>query len=98
MAVRLRDYYGENKIPGPVAPVIAVPTTSGTGSEVTPVAVIADTERGTKVGISSPYLIPRVAVCDPGTDRHLPARPDRRQRRRRADPCHRKLHRRAAAR
>jgi alcohol dehydrogenase class IV len=61
----LRDYYGENKIPGPVAPVIAVPTTSGTGSEVTPVAVIADTERGTKVGISSPYLIPRVAVCDP---------------------------------
>jgi alcohol dehydrogenase class IV len=48
-----------------VAPVIAVPTTSGTGSEVTPVAVIADTERGTKVGISSPYLIPRVAVCDP---------------------------------
>ena len=61
----LRDYYGENKIPGPVAPVIAVPTTSGTGSEVTPVAVIADTERGTKVGISSPYLIPRVAMCDP---------------------------------
>ncbi len=61
----LRDYYGENKIPGPVAPVIAVPTTSGTGSEVTPVAVVADTERGTKVGISSPYLIPRVAVCDP---------------------------------
>jgi len=61
----LRDYYGENKIPGPVAPVIAVPTTSGTGSEVTPVAVIADTERGTKVGISSSYLIPRVAVCDP---------------------------------
>jgi alcohol dehydrogenase class IV len=61
----LRDYYGENKIPGPVAPVIAVPTTSGTGSEVTPVAVVADTERATKVGISSPYLIPRVAVCDP---------------------------------
>ncbi|HKY19065.1 MAG TPA: iron-containing alcohol dehydrogenase [Rhizomicrobium sp.] len=61
----LRDYYGENKIPGPVAPVIAVPTTSGTGSEVTPVAVVADTERGTKVGISSPHLIPRAAVCDP---------------------------------
>jgi alcohol dehydrogenase class IV len=61
----LRDYYGENKIPGPVIPVIAVPTTSGTGSEVTPVAVIADTERGTKVGISSPYLIPVAAVCDP---------------------------------
>ncbi len=61
----LRDYYGENKIPSPVIAVIAVPTTAGTGSEVTPVAVVADTERGTKVGISSPYLIPRVAVCDP---------------------------------
>jgi len=61
----LRDYYGENKIPGPVIPVIAVPTTSGTGSEVTPVAVVADTERGTKVGISSAYLIPAAAICDP---------------------------------
>ncbi|MES2255407.1 MAG: iron-containing alcohol dehydrogenase [Pseudomonadota bacterium] len=61
----LRDYYGENKIPGPVIPVIAIPTTSGTGSEVTPVAVVADTERGTKVGISSPYLIPAAAICDP---------------------------------
>ncbi|HEY0266543.1 MAG TPA: iron-containing alcohol dehydrogenase, partial [Rhizomicrobium sp.] len=61
----LRDYYGENKIPSAVIPMIAVPTTSGTGSEVTPVAVVADTERGTKVGISSPYLIPKAAVCDP---------------------------------
>jgi alcohol dehydrogenase class IV len=61
----LRDYYGENKIPGAVLPVIAVPTTAGTGSEVTPVAVVADIERGTKVGIASPYLIPIAAVCDP---------------------------------
>ena len=90
----LRDYYGENKIPGPVAPVIAVPTTSGTGSEVTPVAVIADTERGTKVGISSPYLIPRVAVCDPELTLTCPPGLTAGQRRRCADPCHRKLHRR----
>jgi len=61
----LRSYYGEGKIPSPVLPVIAVPTTAGTGSEVTPVAVIADNERGTKVGISSPYLVPAVAICDP---------------------------------
>jgi alcohol dehydrogenase class IV len=61
----LRAYYGENKVPGPVIPVIAVPTTSGTGSEVTPVAVVADTERHTKVGISSTHLTPHAAVCDP---------------------------------
>jgi alcohol dehydrogenase len=42
-----------------------VPTTSGTGSEVTPVAVIADPERAVKVGIASPHLIPHTAICDP---------------------------------
>ena len=61
----LSDYYGEFKVPGPTLPVIAVPTTAGTGSEVTPVAVVADSERVLKVGISSPYLIPEVALCDP---------------------------------
>lgn len=58
-------YYGENKVPGPLMPVIAIPTTAGTGSEVTPVAVLSDIERQTKVGISSPHLIPKVAICDP---------------------------------
>lgn len=61
----INDYYGEFKIPGPVLPLIAVPTTSGTGSEVTPVAVIADPDRAVKVGIASPYLIPHTAICDP---------------------------------
>ena len=61
----LADYYGEFKVPGPTLPVVAVPTTSGTGSEVTPVAVVADSDRLLKVGISSPFLIPEVAVCDP---------------------------------
>jgi alcohol dehydrogenase len=58
-------YYGELKVPGPTLPVIAMPTTSGTGSEVTPVAVLADSSRDLKVGISSPYLIPHTAICDP---------------------------------
>lgn len=62
---RPADYYGENNVPGPLLPVIAIPTTAGTGSEVTPVAVLSDTERNTKVGISSPYLVPKVAICDP---------------------------------
>ncbi|WP_266064576.1 iron-containing alcohol dehydrogenase [Brucella intermedia] len=61
----LSAFYGEFKVPGPIIPVIAVPTTAGTGSEITPVAVLADPSRGTKVGISSPYLIAEVSVCDP---------------------------------
>lgn len=62
---RPQDYYGEHTVPGPVLPLIAIPTTAGTGSEVTPVAVLSDTERSLKVGISSPYLIPTVSICDP---------------------------------
>ncbi len=59
------DYYGELRVPGPVLPLVALPTTAGTGSEVTPVAVLTDPARTSKVGISSPYLIPHTAVCDP---------------------------------
>lgn len=62
---QLEDYYGEFKIPSPILPVIAVPTTAGTGSEVTPVAVVTDSNRILKVGISSPYMIPAAAICDP---------------------------------
>ena len=59
------QYYGEGKVPEPIFPVIAVPTTAGTGSEVTPVAVLSDPDRTMKVGISSPHLIPSAAICDP---------------------------------
>ncbi|MDP3340589.1 iron-containing alcohol dehydrogenase [Frigidibacter sp.] len=62
---RPQDYYGELKVPGPVLPLIAIPTTAGTGSEVTPVAVLSDADRSLKVGISSPHLIPIAAICDP---------------------------------
>jgi alcohol dehydrogenase class IV len=61
----LSRYYGEHEVPGPVVPLVALPTTAGTGSEVTPVAVIADPGLGMKVGVSSPFLIPRAAICDP---------------------------------
>ena len=60
-----QDYYGELKVPGPILPLIAIPTTAGTGSEVTPVAVLSDSARSLKVGISSPHLVPTVAICDP---------------------------------
>ncbi len=59
------DYYGELKVPGPVLPLILLPTTAGTGSEVTPVAVITDPDRAVKVGIASPHLICHTAICDP---------------------------------
>jgi alcohol dehydrogenase len=62
---RLQDYYGEFKVPGRVLPIIAVPTTAGTGSEATPVAVLGDPERTMKVGVASPHLIPHTAICDP---------------------------------
>lgn len=70
----IASYYGEYKVPAPVIPVIAVPTTSGTGSEVTPVAVVADSSRGTKIGVASPHLIPSVAVCDPELTLSCPPR------------------------
>lgn len=60
-----QGYYGEFMVPGPVMPLIAVPTTAGTGSEVTPVAVLSDSERQLKVGISSPHIIPTISICDP---------------------------------
>jgi alcohol dehydrogenase len=61
----LERYYGESAVPGPVLPIIAVPTTGGTGSEVTPVCVLSDGRRELKTGISSVRLIPMVAICDP---------------------------------
>ena len=69
----LSRYYGENLVPGPILPVIAVPTTAGTGSEVTPVAVVSDPGRELKVGISSPYLVPAAAVVDPELTLGAPA-------------------------
>lgn len=61
----LELYYGENAVPAPVVPIVAAPTTAGTGSEVTPVAVVGDPSRQLKVGVSSTHLIPAVAICDP---------------------------------
>ena len=69
----LPAYYGENNVPGPITPVVAVPTTAGTGSEVSPVAVVADPERAMKVGIASRALIPKWAIVDPALTVSCPA-------------------------
>jgi alcohol dehydrogenase len=62
---RLSEYYGEQQLDEEVVPIVAVPTTAGTGSEVTPVAVLSDSARPLKVGISDVRLTPRFAIVDP---------------------------------
>jgi alcohol dehydrogenase class IV len=59
------DYVGDDKIPGPILPLICLPTTAGTGSEVSAATVLTDTEQKIKVGVLSNYLRPRVALVDP---------------------------------
>jgi alcohol dehydrogenase class IV len=62
---KMSDFEGPNKIPGPGAPLMAIPTTAGTGSEVSQFTIITDTTRNVKMLIASPYLLPRVALVDP---------------------------------
>ncbi|HTX78048.1 MAG TPA: iron-containing alcohol dehydrogenase [Longilinea sp.] len=74
----LLDYLevvGKNRaIDLPAAPMIAVPTTSGTGSEVTRNAVLAVPEKKVKVSMRSAYILPRVALVDPELTYGLPPR------------------------
>lgn len=62
---------GLNRITSKVAPVIAIPTTAGTGAEVGRAALIT-LDDGRKVGIISPHLIPKRAICDPELTLGLP--------------------------
>jgi alcohol dehydrogenase class IV len=62
---------GVARITAATAPVIAIPTTAGTGSEVGRGAILI-LDDGRKVGILSPFVVPRVAICDPGLTLDLP--------------------------
>ena len=66
------DYYGENKVPGKVMPIIAIPTTAGTGSEVSPVAIVTDDKLNMKVVLSDNQLRPAIALLDPELTLKLP--------------------------
>lgn len=63
---------GMARITPAVAPLVAVPTTAGTGSEVGRAALITLRD-GRKLGFIAPHMIPRVAICDPGLTLGLPA-------------------------
>lgn len=68
----IEDYMGLGKVPRKGSPVIAVPTTAGTGSEVTPFTIITDTRRDVKMLIGSPFLMPELAIVDPQLTVQLP--------------------------
>jgi alcohol dehydrogenase class IV len=59
------DYFGFDRIPGPVLPLICVPTTAGTGSEVSHSAVLTDAANKVKVSTLSHHLRPSLAIVDP---------------------------------
>lgn len=68
----IRDYNGMGKIGKPGAPVIAIPTTSGTGSELTIWSVLSDKEKKTKFGVGSVLNCARIALLDPELTMSLP--------------------------
>ena len=61
---KIEDYMGANKIPVPGLPLVAIPATAGTGSEVTIFTIITNTKTSVKMLISSPYLMPALAIID----------------------------------
>ncbi|MBU0652628.1 MAG: iron-containing alcohol dehydrogenase [Proteobacteria bacterium] len=69
---KAEDYLGLNKVPGPGLPKIMVPTTAGTGSEVTFTAVFIRKKLKKKEGMNSPYLYPELALLDPELTLTLP--------------------------
>ena len=68
-----QDWEAPARLDRPPLPVVAVPTTSGTGSEVTFYAVVTDTARHVKMSLFDPRLAPAVALVDPGLTMTLPA-------------------------
>jgi len=65
---------GDSRILGEMPPLVAIPTTAGTGSEVSRSAVITVAAADRKVVLFSPRLMPALAVCDPELTYELPAR------------------------
>ena len=69
---RILDYIGVDTVPNKGAKMILIPTTAGTGSEVTRVLVMTDEEQNTKNVVFTPFALPDVAIVDPGLTLSLP--------------------------
>lgn len=68
----VQEWESPKPLANPALPIIAVPTTAGTGSEVTRSAVITDTARWFKLTVKGPSTFPRVALVDPDLTRSVP--------------------------
>ena len=68
----LLKYSGAHNLPRPLKPFFVIPTTSGTGSEVTMVAVVSDTQNNLKLAFASKHLMPSAAILDPRMTLTLP--------------------------
>ena len=68
----LLKFSGAHNLPKPLKPFFVIPTTSGTGSEVTMVAVVSDLEKNVKMAFASYYLMPHAAILDPRMTQTLP--------------------------
>lgn len=68
----IKEMLGINHVQAAGIPTLLIPTTSGTGSEVTPNAIVTFPEDQLKMGIVSPYLLPRLVILDPVLTLKLP--------------------------
>lgn len=70
----VRDYMfgGTKTVTNPCMPLICVPTTAGSGSEMTPASVITDNQNKIKLSVTHDYLIPKVALIDPSIQLGMP--------------------------
>jgi alcohol dehydrogenase len=70
---KIQEFEGLGQVKNRILPIVAIPTTVGTGSEVTFWSVITDTDRHFKMSIGSPLIAPELAVVDPDLVESLPA-------------------------
>jgi len=70
---KIQDVFGTNLLSGRTLPLVSLPTTAGTGSEVSPIAVLLDEAAELKKGVVSPHLVPDAAFIDPLLTVNVPA-------------------------